>query len=211
MIFALLALAAGIQDDFSRGMSDWWTEGGERVRVEAGRLHVSADNPATPGGGVATVWHRTPHAADFTLDLDAHVVSSALRANNINLFFSYTDPGGASLEETRGARQTAAYPLYHRLSGYIVTFLNDTDTGSGKARVRIRRNPGFHLLAETYAYHCHAGRTYHLRVSKRGGAISVSVDGQELLTALDPKPLAGGWFGLRTFRTDLWWDNVRLE
>lgn len=211
MILALLALAAGIHEDFSRGMSDWWTEGGAGVRVEGGRLRVSADNPAVPGGGVATVWHRARHGDDFTIDVDAHVVSSSLQANNINLFLSYTDPSGAGLEESRDARRLAEYPFYHRLRGYIITFLNDTEAGHGMARVRIRRNPGFGLLAETYAYHCRAGRTYHLHVSKRGGAIRFSVDGKELLTAVDPEPLPGGWFGLRTFRTDLWWDNVRLE
>jgi hypothetical protein len=77
--------------------------------------------------------------------------------------------------------------------------------------VRIRRNPGFHLLAEAYTYHCRAGRTYHLRVVKRGGEIRFVVDGQELLRAVDPEPLGGGWFGLRTYRTDLWWDNIRVR
>ena len=211
LIAAVLLLSAGIHEDFSRGMSDWWSEGGERVWVENGRLHVSADNPKIPGGGVATVWHRAAHAADFEVELDAHVVSSTPAANNINLFFSYSDPSGAPLEETRAARQSADYSLYHKLNGYIITFLNDTDTSSGKARIRIRRNPGFRLLAEAYDYHCRAGQTYRLKVTKRGGEIRFTADGRVLLTAVDSEPLAGGHFGLRTFRTHLWWDNIRLN
>jgi hypothetical protein len=210
LIAAFLAFAA-IGEDFSRGMRDWWTEGGERVRVENGRLRMSADNPKVPGGGVATAWYRAPHPADFELELDAHVISSSLDANNINLFFNYSDPSGAPLEETRATRRYAEYALYHKLSGYIVTFLNDPDAATGKARVRIRRNPGFHLLAETRAYHCRPGRTYRLKLAKQGGRIRFAVDGQELLEATDPDPLGGGYFGLRTYRTDLWWDNIRLR
>src|SRR5574340_1053126 len=191
--------------------TDWWVEGGERVWVEDGRLHMQADNPRAPGGGVATVWNRAAHTGDFELEMDAQVVSSSTNVNNINLFFSYSDPGGKPLEATRGARASAEYGLYHKLNGYIVTFLNDTETNSGKARVRIRRNPGFKLLAETFTYHCRRGQTYHLRLTKHGGDIRFAVDGQELLRATDPEPLGGGHFALRTFRTSLWWGNIRMR
>jgi hypothetical protein len=210
VLFWLLAAAPAIRDDFASGLNGWWTEGGQRVAVEDGRLHVLADNPKVPGGGVATVWNRAPHAGDFDLDLDAHVAASSIDANNINLFFSYSDPAGRPLEETRDSRRGAEYGLYHKLNGYIITFLNDTESNSGKARVRIRRNPGFRLLAEAFTYHCRQGATYHLKVSKRGGEIRFDVDGRELLRAIDPQPLGGGLFALRTYRTHLWWDNVVL-
>jgi hypothetical protein len=199
-------------------MENWWTEGGERVWVEDGRLHIKADDPKIPGGSVATVWHRAEHPGNFELELDARVVSSSVDANNINLFFSCSDPSGRPLESTRDARRTADYGLYHKLNGYIVTFLNDMEgaggtapDGSRKARVRIRRNPGFKLLGETFTYHCRRGVTYHLRLTKRGGDIRFAVDGRELLRATDPQPLDGGYFALRTFRTWLWWDDIRLR
>ena len=123
--------ASGWQEDFSNGMSRWWTEGGERAWVDEGRLHLWADAPEQPGGGVATVWCRRPLPADFELEVDAHVTSSSIKANNINLFLCYADPSGRPLEVTRGQRSSAAYGLYHTLNGYIVTFLNE----KGKARV----------------------------------------------------------------------------
>lgn len=49
------------------------------------------------------------------------------------------------------------------------------------------------------------------KVVKKGGDIRFSVDGQELLRANDPHPLGSGYFGLRTFQTWLWWDNIRLK
>jgi hypothetical protein len=206
-----------VDEDFSRGMPGWWSEGGERVWVEDGRLHVRADNPKVPGGAVATVWLRTAVRGDFRLAVDAHVVSSSIQANNINLFFCYSDPSGKPLEDTRETRRHAEYNLYHALNGYIVTFLNDAAgeggryaDGSTKARYRIRRNPGFRLLSEKFADRCREGVTYRLGVRKRSGDIDLSIDGRGVLAAHDPEPLEAGLIGLRTYRTYLWWDNLKV-
>jgi hypothetical protein len=106
----------------------------------------------------------------------------------------------------------------HNYGGYIIAFLNDeagesgrSPDGSTKARIRICRNPGFKLLAEPFTYHFRTGVTYRLLVEKTGGDIRFSVDGNELLRTHDPDPLGGGHLGLRTFKTQLWWSNFRLE
>jgi hypothetical protein len=215
---AAAAERAVVDEDFSSGMKNWWSEGGERVWVEDGRLHMKADNPKVPGGAVATAWLRTPVAGDFRLEIEAHVVSSSIAANNINLFFCYSDPSGQPLQQTRESRRNAEYALYHKLNGYIVTFLNDFEAeggrhqdGSTKARYRIRRNPGFNLLSEKFADHCSQGTTYKIGVTKRGGDIQLSIDGKEVLAAKDPDPLPGGLIGLRTYRTYLWWDNLKVK
>lgn len=213
---AARAKAGAILEDFSHGLENWWVEGGERVWVEGGRLHMRADNPKIPGGGVATAWCKKEHPADFSLSLDANVISSAPDVNNINLFFCYTDPSGVALYQTRDARKFAEYEAYHTLRGYIVTFLNGGEEGglnadgSYKARIRIRRNPGFVILAETFKKQCRQGVTYRVGIRKQGGAIAFSVDGETLLEATDPQPLGAGLLGLRTYRTYLWWDNIRL-
>lgn len=213
----VLAAAAGFHEDFSRGMENWWVEGGERVWVQEGRLHVKADNPKTAGGGVATVWCKIPHSGDYELEAEAHVVSSSIDANNINLFLNYRDPSGRPLFETRASRATADYKLYHNLEGYIITFLNDAKAeggrnpdGSTKGRIRVRRCPGFELLSEKFEGECRQGVTYKLRVRKSGGDITFYVNGQEVLRARDSQPLGEGLLGLRTYRTYLWWDNIRI-
>ena len=38
-----------------------------------------------------------------------------------------------------------------------------------------------------------------------------AVDGRELGRATDPNPWGAGRLGLRTYRTELWWDNVRVR
>jgi hypothetical protein len=203
--------------------SSWWSEGGEEVYIEDGRLFMLADAPMpTPGpvtaGGVCTAWCKQPLPADLTIEMDAHVISSTTDANNINLFFCYSDPSGKPLYDTRDERSDAGYGRYHVLNGHIITFLNGKDAGSPhhedggfKSRVRIRRCPGFQLLAETFAGRCRQNETYSLRVTKRGGEIVFSVNGTEYLRTTDPNPLPGGLLGLRTFRTRLWWGNVRVS
>lgn len=207
------------REDFSNGMERWWVEGGKRVWLQNGRLYVDSD--PTPQEKdvpvVCTVWCRQPFAGDVRAEFDAHVVSSSVNTNNINFFLHYSDPSGTPLHETRDARASAAYPLYHVLRGNIFTFLNDTDTKPAppppqeqKARFRIRHCPGFELLAETYAYHCRQGVTYHVAVETVGGRLSIAVDGETWLQADDPDAPRAGLIGLRTFRTVLWWDNIRV-
>jgi len=190
---------------------DWWVEGGERVWVDDGHLRVKADPPgARDPGYVCTVWHKTPVDGELHVAFDAHVIDSSCDANNINFFLLYADPAGTPLHETRGDRADGAYGHYHGLNGMIVTFLNDTDSGSGKARFRMRRCPGFRLVDENYDYHCRTGVTYHVELTRLGGEVACAVDGTTYLRWTDPDPLARGLIGFRTYRTDLWWDHLRV-
>ena len=205
-----------IDEDFSAGMENWWVEGCEHVWVEDGRLYVRAEGQDQEGGS-GTIWCKTPHPTDFVLEYDAHVVSSSLQVNNINVFFSFRGPHGTGLYETRAERASGRYKLYHELDGYIITYLNDADAeggrhpdGSTKARQRLRRDPGFQLLLERFDQHCRAGETYHFKITKRGGHLAFEVNGEPRLEFTDPAPWGGGHLGLRTFRTLLWWDNLKL-
>ena len=203
-------------EDFSQGMDNWWVEGGERVWVEDGRIHVKADPPQKGPGYVATVWCKTPTPANVKVELDAHVIESAIDVNNINFFLCYSDPSGKALFDTRQSRATGDYKLYHILNGHIFTFLKDVPgkggkhpDGKHKARIRMRRCPGFELMTETYDYHCEKGVTYHVTITKNRGKLTFAVDGKVYLEDTDPNPLLGGLLGLRTYRTYLWWDNIK--
>jgi hypothetical protein len=74
--------------------------------------------------------------------------------------------------------------------------------------MRMRRCPGFQLMTETYDNHCRRGVTYHVTVTKVDGDLSFAVDGVVYLKAHDDTPWTEGLIGLRTFRTQLWWDNI---
>ena len=206
-----------VDEDFEDGMDNWWVEGGEEVCVEDGHLMVKADPPeGSDAPYVATVWCRTPIKGNTKIEFDAHVVSSSTDVNNVNFFFYYSDPSGQPLYETRDDRPEADYGKYHELNGNIITFLNDTrdeaddiPEAQSRARIRIRHCPDFVLLGETFNYHCRAGNTYHVEITKRNDFIEFRVDGRYLLGVRDPNPWDEGLIGLRTFRTVLWWDNIR--
>ena len=208
-----------LNEDFSQGMDDWWAEGGEKVWVEDGRLHQKAD-PAemSKPEGVCTVWHKKEFPANIRIEFEACCLASAIDANNVNFFFGYTHPEpGKTIWDTRDERADGDYPHYHVLSGNIITFLNDfhheAETypdGSRRARIRIRHCPGFELLDETFDYHCRQGRVYQCRIDKCNGEIMFYADGNCWLKATDPNPPGAGLIGLRTFRTHLWWGNIRV-
>lgn len=202
----------------------WWVEGGERVWIQDGRLHMRANADGSIASDrsnvrnyVCTVWNTTEFSGDIRVEFDAHVVASVPGVNNVNFFCLYSDPTGQPLYETRGARSGADYDLYHGLNGYIVTFLQDPSEqaeawpdGTPKARFRMRRCPGFHLIDEAHDHHCRQGTTYHVAMTRQGAQLTYAVDGKVYASAEDPEPLASGIIGLRTYRTELWWDNIAV-
>jgi hypothetical protein len=201
-------------NDFAN-MDDFWVEGGEKAWVEDGRLHQKADPPEKGPGYVGTVWCRKPLPDNVEIHVKACVVSSVPGVNNINFFLHYRHPKG--LFETREERTSGDYKLYHGLDGYIFTFLRDAkaegglnEDGTHKARARMRRCPGFKLIDETFAGQCEAGRIFEIVIRKVGGDLSYWVKGKKILEAKDPNPLSGGLFGFRTFRTHLWWSDLRV-
>ena len=207
-----------IDEDFEDGMDNWWVEGNQNVYVEDGRLMVEADPPEDSDDPiVSTIWCHTPIRGNVRIEFDAHVISSSTDVNNVNFFFFFSDPDGTPLYETRDDRADGAYPKYHVLNGNIITFLNETRGAYGdipedesRARIRVRNCPGFTLLGETFNYHCEAGNTYRVEIVKRDDFIEFWVDGRYLIGVRDHNPWNEGLIGLRTFRTVLWWDNIRV-
>ena len=74
----------------------------------------------------------------------------------------------------------------------------------------MRRCPGFRLIDETFDPHCRKGVTDRVAFTKKDGVLTYAVDGTTYTKAVDPKPLTQGIIGLRTFRTELWWDNIKV-
>ena len=200
---------------FGSGLEDWWVEGGQKVWTEEGELHVLAD-PEQPGAGyMCTVWCRTPLPPEIAVTFRARVVHSHIAANNINLFLGFRHPSGAELHQTRQERSSGEYALYHELNGVILTYLNDfrregpaAADGLPQARMRIRRCPGFRLLAERFAYHCREGVSYRFSIVRRKSLVRMVVDQEVELEARDPDPASGGLLGFRTFRSHVAWSKL---
>ncbi len=187
--------------------SIWWCEGNTAV-IKDGRLYVNADLDAYRA---STVWLDKRFSGNILIEFDVQIVSSGDTANNINCFIMYSHPGNKSLRETKGEREDGVYNHYHKLDGYIFTFVGNKDPDN--ARLRFRDNPGFHLLKEDFGANCEAGKTYHIKIVKKDNRFQYWVNGVKRLDKVDDafNPVYNeGLFGFRTWHTALWWDNLKI-
>lgn len=202
-------------DSFSDGSNlpeGWWHEGSVAVSIENGHLRTDA-NPDGNGEDfqISTVWLKKTFEGNLKVEFDAHVLASRGDQNNINFFFLFSDPTGKPLFDSREYRADGNYGKYHELNGYVFTYL--ANGNPEEARFRMRDDPGFNLLQENRAYECKQGKTYHITITKVGNRISYAVDDTVFLDFVDdtanPEHKAG-IMGFRTYRTDLWWDNLKV-
>lgn len=180
------------EEDFEGVLNRWRFDGRGRVWAGDGRLQMSAD------GFESTAWFTKEVEGDLLITYQAHILDPVDK-NNINLFFLATASGGGDILKVP---ITGNYPEYHKLPNYIWTF-----TG---AHTRLRKDPGFHLLSEDKKTVPEANRDYELAVLVRGGKIRCYIDGRLVHSYDDPEPHTKGKVGFRTFRTRLWWDNLRI-
>ena len=57
------------------------------------------------------------------------------------------------------------------------------------------------------------GRTYHMKIERKGDTISAWVDGELLARMKDPDPLAGSgheYFAFNNWQAELWFDNLKI-
>jgi hypothetical protein len=203
------------EDDFEDNMKNWWVEGSDKVTVKDGRMYINANDPDGSGSDIyCTIWCRDKIDGDNVhIKFDACVLDSKKGVNNINFFLNYSLPQGGDIYETRSERESGAYALYHDLNGYIFTYLRDIAgesefvNGRPQGRVRIRKCPGFNMIAESYAYNAEAGEVREIEIIKKGGDIFYKVDGKILCQVHDDDSWDEGYFGLRTYMTSLWVDN----
>ena len=190
----------------------WWQEGSKAVRIESG--HLRADANLDQNGedfGTSTIWLEKTFEGDICVEFDAHVLASNGDKNNINFFFLFSGPADRPLRQTMNGRTDGQYGKYHKLNGYVITFLANGNPDN--ARFRMRDDPGFHLLQEKFAYECKQDKTYHIAVTKKGNRITYAVDGTIYLDKIDDTTNPehkSGIIGFRTWHTDLWWDNLKV-
>jgi len=180
------------QEDFEGVANRWRFDGRGRVWVENGRLHTDAT------GSESTAWFTGEMEGNLLITFQAHILEP-VEANNINLIFLATAPGGGDVLKLYF---TGSYSEYHKIPNYIWTF-----TG---AHTRLRRDPGFQLLSEDKAIVPEPHKTYDLALTVQDGLVRCFVDHKPVHSYRDPKPHGKGKLAFRTFHTRLWWDNLRV-
>jgi len=172
---------------------NWSEEGNGRLTFANGKLGIDAME------GGYSAFFRGELPGDLLLSFRARLVPPE-GAGNINII-THCQPERAGFPIS----PTGAYDAYHLLPNYIVTFVKDEERlgqSPHAGRTRLRRNPGFRLIAEAHPESA-MGREYQVVFACKAGRVRYYLDSVKLHEWLDPDPLPGGLFALRTYKTAL--------
>jgi hypothetical protein len=194
----------------------WWAEGSEAVAVRDGALVQNANPEAGAQNANSVVWIGDEVEGDIRFEADVTAVSAKGNVNDVVVFFLFSDPSGKPLRDTRQQRASGKQDLYTKaLNGYVLFYWGKGGVTT-PANIRLRDCPGGHLLLETNKHAVETGTTYRLAIEKQGPVLRLFVDGEKLAEhRVDTDEVANpvhakGLIGLKTWNTELRWDNIRI-
>jgi hypothetical protein len=178
----------GYRDDFDRDeLGPDWNATGSAFSIRKGELRVkSARNKP--------LWLRRTLPQDVRVEFD--VRSDSVDGDiKIELFGD-----GVSKAETTSYTATS----------YVVIF------GGWKNSLNViaRMNEHGDDRAVGPPYKVVQGKTYHMKIERRGATIRAWVDDHELAKLTDPNPLSGpghDHFAFNNWESELWFDNLRID
>lgn len=198
-----------LEDDFA-DLDQWLVESTGKISLEKNWLvwdcHCS-------GKQAGTIWCKRKFAGPTVVEFDAVAEAGA---RNLNFILVATHPKGL-LNTTKS--RSGEYGQYHKFPNYIITYLTPLDENSAETdsttrwRIRFRKNPGFHLLSERFI-ETKRGATSKQTLTyvlNGKGRLQFFVNG-EMLHQFEDKsaPHLGGYFGLRTWNSDVKYANFRV-
>ena len=194
------------REDFANDSwrSRWRVEGSAEMSADAGRLAVTTVPTAGNEDPGATLWWKQPLPENVLIEFTAGAALPAEKnAANLNLILHARETDGSPYRFGRSGK----YGDYHQLPNYILTLTG----GFQEGWARVRRNPGFDLLAENREIRSEPGRVYRVRVAIVEGRIRCWLDGRLIHDVQDKSPLTGGQFALRTWQSRVWWSDLRIS
>ena len=180
-------IGAGFFDDFERAQlgADYEKTGGN-WRIENGELHVR-------GAKNHPLWLLRTLPRDVRVELDAR---------------SETPDGDIKVEVFGDGASHARSDRYQATS-YVVIFGGWQN--SKNVLARMDEHGSDRVLGEPRKVE--VGKTHHFRIERRGGILTVWVDGAILLEMDDSDPLYGrghDHFAFNNWQSDLWFDNLKI-
>jgi hypothetical protein len=180
--------AGGYRDDFERAElgADWLSTGGA-FSIRDGMLRVK-------GARNKPLWLRRtlPRDARITFDVRSDSTEGDIK---VELY-------GDGVSKAEKASYTA--------TSYVVIFGGWNNSKNVIARMdehgqdRVVGPP----------YKVVQGKTYRMKIERRGATLRAWVDGHELAKMTDPEPLEGpghDHFAFNNWQAELWFDNLRIE
>ncbi len=178
---------SGYTDDFERQtLGDHWNNTGGPYEIRSGMLHVQ-------GARNKPLWLRRVLPRDVRIEFDVRSDS----------------PEGDIKVELFGDGVSSAESTSYTATSYVVIF------GGWNNSLNVLARMDEHAKDRVVgpSYKVNPGRTYRMKVERRGKTIKAWVDDRELLKMVDPKPLSGrghDHFAFNNWSSDLWFDNLRI-
>ena len=180
--------AGGFRDDFERSQlgAAWRTTGGNYT-IEKGQLRIK-------GARNRPLWLRRTLPRDVRIELDVRSES----------------PDGDIKVEVFGDGVSKAEKASYTATSYVVIF-----GGWGNSlNVLARMDEHGDDRVVGPAYKVVQGRTYHMKIERRGATIVAWVGDHELVRMVDSDPLEGpghDHFALNNWQSELWFDNISIQ
>lgn len=178
----------GFKDDFERAdLGTNWNSTGGGWAIRDGQLRIrSARNKP--------LWLRRKLPNDVRIQFDVHSES----------------PAGDIKVEVFGDGVSKAETTSYTATSYVVIFGGWVNTLNVIARMN---EHGDDRVVGT-PYKVVQGKSYHMKIERRGSTITAWVDDHELAKMTDPKPLSGpghDHFAFNDWEAELWFDNLRVD
>lgn len=197
-------------DDFANGLSQWAIEVAEPGTVRAVDGVLDIDVPAG-----ATLWFRPKLSGRIAIEFDATAVAEGGpndRVSDLNVFWMARNKAGeaAPFAQPRSGK----FEDYNTLLTYYVGL-----GGNSNTTTRFRRYIGDPVTRPLLAEHDLANREALLTPGHRqtillvadGSRIEFWRDGLRLLRYDDPESYRYGWFAVRTVRSHLRIERLRVH
>ena len=181
--------ANGFRDDFERSElgADWNPTTMAAYTLKNGQLRVK-------GARNKPLWLRRTLPQNVRIEFD---VRSESAAGDIKI-------------EVFGDGVSKAETTSYTATSYVVIF----GGWNNSLNVIARMNEHGDDRAVGPPYKVVQGKTYHMKIERRGSTIRAWVDDHELAKMTDPNPLSGpghDHFAINNWESELWFDNLRIE
>lgn len=178
----------GFHDDFERvELGDAWLNTGASYAVRNGMLRIK-------GARNKPLWLRRTLPRDVRVQFDVRSMSEDGDIK-VELFGD-----GASKAETTSYTATSYVVIFGGWGNTLNVIARMNEHGSDRVV-----GPPHKVVV---------GKTYHMKIERRGATLTAWIDEHKLGTMTDPKPLEGpghDHFAFNNWQAELWFDNLKVD
>ncbi len=184
-------------------LADWVAEGPLLVaQVKGGGVEMRSARPDDLPRGHTVLWLRKELPERFLAEWEFQPLGE--RGLCI-VFFAARGRNGEGIFDPALQKREGEFPLYHSgdIDCYHISYYAHTPETPGRLTSNLRKNHGFHLVANGPPGVSAHGRGWHrVQLRKEGARIRLAVEGRQIIDFTDDgqtwgPTLGGGHFGLR--------------